>query len=346
MISLEKVAKRFESKNESFQAVKDVNLTIERGEIFGIVGYSGAGKSTLLRMINGLEQPSSGLVKVDDKELSTMKRRTIRKERQSMGMIFQHFNLLWSRTVMENICFPLEIAGVGLQARRNRAQELIDLVGLQGKEHAYPAQLSGGEKQRVGIARALANNPKVLLCDEATSALDPQTTDEVLDLLVKVKKEFNVTIVLITHEMEVVRKICDRVAVMNQGEIVEEGSVLSVFKHPQHPVTKRFVKQDQEVDSKEMAAALKDIQQSYSDGDIVHLLFQGGSVGTPMITTVSRQCGIDINIIHGSIQSTKDVAMGTLVVQLLGDKEKREEALRLFSTYPVEVEVLKQYDRN
>ena len=194
MITLNKVTKTYLNKKQPFEAVKETNLTINKGEIYGIVGYSGAGKSTLLRMLNGLERPSSGSVIIDDKELSPLGKRELRKERQSIGMIFQHFNLLWSRTVLENICFPLEIAGVPKAERIDRARELISLVGLSDKEKAYPAQLSGGEKQRVGIARALANDPKVLLCDEATSALDPQTTDEVLDLLAKINEELNVTI--------------------------------------------------------------------------------------------------------------------------------------------------------
>lgn len=340
MITLKGIKKTYENKAGRFEAIKEVNLTIDKGEIFGFVGYSGAGKSTLLRLINGLELPSEGTVELGDKVLSELDKKSIRKERQSIGMIFQHFNLLWSRTVLENVMFPLEIANVTKSERLRKAKELIQLVGLAGKEHSYPAQLSGGEKQRVGIARALANDPKVLLSDEATSALDPQTTDEVLELLEKINRELNVTIILITHEMEVVRKICNRVAVMDSGIIVEEGSVLDVFKHPKHPVTQRFVKQDREMDTKETKEALKELQSLYPDGDIVQLLFQGGSVNVPIITQVSRETGVDINIIQGSIQSTHEVPMGTLVVQLLGTKEKRRSALDLFKTYPIEVEVL------
>lgn len=340
MITLNKVTKTFLNKKQPFEAVKETNLTINKGEIYGIVGYSGAGKSTLLRMLNGLERPSSGSVIIDDKELSPLGKRELRKERQSIGMIFQHFNLLWSRTVLENICFPLEIAGVSKAERIDRARELISLVGLSDKEKAYPAQLSGGEKQRVGIARALANDPKVLLCDEATSALDPQTTDEVLDLLAKINEELNVTIVLITHEMEVVRKICDRVAVMNKGNIVEEGSVLQVFKNPQEDITKRFIRQDRETDNKETRQALTELKKAYPDGQIIQLFFQGDSIGSPVITQVSRQCGCDINIIQGTIQSTHNTPVGTLIIQVLGDQSKQEQALELFKTYPVQVEVI------
>lgn len=340
MITLKGIKKTYESKAGKFEAVKHVDLTINKGEIFGFVGYSGAGKSTLLRLINGLELPSEGTVQLEDKILSDLNKKAIRHERHSIGMIFQHFNLLWSRTVLENVMFPLEIAKVDKAKRIEKAKDLIQLVGLAGKETSYPAQLSGGEKQRVGIARALANDPKVLLSDEATSALDPQTTDEVLELLEKINRELNVTIVLITHEMEVVRKICNRVAVMDSGVIVEEGPVLDVFKHPKHPVTQRFVKQDREMDSKETQAALKELQALYPEGNIVQLLFEGGSVNVPIITQVSRETGVDINIIQGSIQSTHEVPMGTLVVQLLGSKEKRQAALDLLRTYPIEVEVI------
>ncbi|OJF93754.1 methionine ABC transporter ATP-binding protein [Alkalibacterium sp. 20] len=344
MITLKGINKTYESKAGRFEAVKEVNLTINKGEIFGFVGYSGAGKSTLLRLINGLELPSAGTVQLEDKLLSELNKKAIRQERHSIGMIFQHFNLLWSRTVLENVMFPLEIAKVEKAKRIKKAEDLIQLVGLSGKENAYPAQLSGGEKQRVGIARALANDPKVLLSDEATSALDPQTTDEVLELLEKINRELNVTIVLITHEMEVVRKICNRVAVMDSGIIVEEGPVLDVFKHPKNPVTQRFVKQDREIDKKETQTALKELQRLYPEGNIVQLLFEGGNVNVPFITQVSRETGVDVNIIQGSIQSTHEIPMGTLVVQLLGTKDERQAALTLLATYPIEVEVLGHAD--
>ena len=243
MISLTKVSKLFRSKNAGIKAVDNVNLTINKSEIFGIIGYSGAGKSTLIRMLNGLETPTEGSVIVAGKEISKIKGAELRKARQEISMIFQHFNLLWSRTVQDNIAFPLEIAGVPAKEREQRVNELIKLVGLEGREKAYPSQLSGGQKQRVGIARALANNPKVLLCDEATSALDPQTTDSILDLLVDINQRLGLTIVLITHEMHVIRKICHRVAVMEGGQIVEQGPVLEVFKNPTAQITKRFVQQ-------------------------------------------------------------------------------------------------------
>ena len=252
MINLQNVSKIYRSKHGDVNAVQDVTLTIKKGEIFGIIGYSGAGKSSLIRLLNGLEQPTSGTVEVAGRKISEIKGKKLRKARQEISMIFQHFNLLWSRTVRDNIAFPLEIAGVSKAKRLERVAELIKLVGLEGKENAYPSQLSGGQKQRVGIARALANNPKVLLCDEATSALDPQTTDSILGLLSDINERLGLTIVLITHEMHVIRKICHRVAVMENGKVVEEGDVLNVFIKPKEEMTKRFVQQVTEpVEAKE-----------------------------------------------------------------------------------------------
>src|SRR3954453_17963111 len=238
MISIQNVRKIFPGKKGDLKAVDDVNLEIKEGEIFGVIGYSGAGKSTLIRMLNGLELPTKGSVTVAGKEISKIKGAELRKARQEISMIFKHFNLLWSRTVQDNIAFPLEIAGVPAKEREQRVTELIKLVGLEGREDAYPSQLSGGQKQRVGIARALANGPEVLLCDEATSALDPETTDSILDLLVDINEKLGLTIVLITHEMQVIQKICNRVAVMEKGAVVEEGQVLEVFRKPKQPITK------------------------------------------------------------------------------------------------------------
>ncbi|PWZ82937.1 methionine ABC transporter ATP-binding protein, partial [Staphylococcus pseudintermedius] len=223
MITLKNIVKKYESKTKSVTAVDGVNLEIEKGKIYGIIGFSGAGKSTLVRLFNHLEKPTSGEVIIGGDNIGQLSPDELRRKRQKVSMIFQHFNLLWSRTVLENIIFPLEIAGMPKNEAKRRAQELISRVGLQGREHAYPSELSGGQKQRVGIARALANDPEVLLCDEATSALDPQTTDEILDLLLQLKTEKNLTIIMITHEMHVIRRICDEVAVMENGRVIEEG---------------------------------------------------------------------------------------------------------------------------
>jgi D-methionine transport system ATP-binding protein len=243
MIRLTNLTKKFMSKDGDITAVDQINLDIKAGEIFGIIGYSGAGKSTLLRMLNMLELPSEGSVIIDNQNLTLIKGRELRKARQKIGMVFQHFNLLWSKTVTENIMLPLEIAGVEKGKMQSRANELIHLVGLKGKENMYPAQLSGGQKQRVGIARALANDPTVLLCDEATSALDPDTTDSILNLLVNINRKLNITIVLITHEMHVIQKICDRVAVMENGTVIEQGNVSALVRFPKQNVTKQFLQQ-------------------------------------------------------------------------------------------------------
>ena len=274
MIVLDQIKKIFNTNSGRVTAVDSVNLSIQKGEIFGIIGYSGAGKSTLIRMLNLLERPTEGTVTIDGKDLTQISSKELRLARQQIGMVFQHFNLLWSRTVFENIAFSLEIAGVNKDEIKPRVLELIQLVGLSGKEDNYPSQLSGGQKQRVGIARALANNPKVLLCDEATSALDPQTTDEILDLLVQINKKYNLTIVLITHEMHVIQKICHHVAIMESGRIVEQGDVLTVFSNPQHPVTERFVKQVASED--DSIETVEHLIKKFPKGKIVLLKYQIG----------------------------------------------------------------------
>jgi D-methionine transport system ATP-binding protein len=338
MISIKSVRKVFQSKKGQLKAVDDVNLEIQDGEIFGVIGYSGAGKSTLIRMLNGLELPTEGSITVAGREISKIKGSELRKARQEISMIFQHFNLLWSRTVSENIAFPLEIAGVSAPQRKKRVAELVKLVGLQGREDAYPSQLSGGQKQRVGIARALANNPKVLLCDEATSALDPQTTDSILDLLVDINKKLGLTIVLITHEMHVIRKICHRVAVMESGRIVELGSVLDVFKNPQQPITKRFVQQVSEPEeTKETADHLL---ERYNSGKIAQLTFIGESAEQPVITNLIRQHDVTINILQGKVSQTQSGSYGTLFIHIDGDEAEINKAIAYIRSQQVGVEVL------
>jgi D-methionine transport system ATP-binding protein len=254
-------------------------------------------------------------------------------------MIFQHFNLLWSRTVRENISFPLEIAGVARQERAKRVDELIKLVGLEGREDSYPSQLSGGQKQRVGIARALASNPKVLLCDEATSALDPQTTDSILELLVDINKRLGLTIVLITHEMHVIRKICHRVAVMESGRIVEMGSVLEVFKNPQQPITKRFVQQVTEPE--ETKETVEHLLEQYHSGEIVQLTFVGESAEQPVITSLIRHFDVTVNILQGKISQTQSGSYGTLFIHLDGSKDEIAKAIEFIGTQQVGVEVIR-----
>ncbi|WP_062199566.1 methionine ABC transporter ATP-binding protein [Massilibacterium senegalense] len=338
MIKLEGIKKIFATKTNTIHAVDDINLEISKGEIFGIIGYSGAGKSTLIRMLNMLEKPTSGSVVVAGKNMAKLSGGELRKARQEIGMIFQHFNLLWSRTVKENIEFPLEIAGVKAEEREKRALELIELVGLKGREHAYPSQLSGGQKQRVGIARALANQPKVLLCDEATSALDPKTTDDILDLLVDINKRFGITIVLITHEMHVIRKICHRVAVMQAGKIVEVGNVLDVFQHPEQAITKDFV--NQEVQSDEQKMTIDELQIKYPNQYIYKLLFLGNAVEQPIMNDLIRQFDISVNILQGEIARTQTGAYGSLYVQMDGQKEIVQQAVQFLQNHQVEVEVV------
>ena len=336
MIVLNQIKKIFKTSSGLVTAVDSVDLSIRQGEIFGIIGYSGAGKSTLIRMLNLLERPTEGTVMIDGKDLTKISSKELRLARQQIGMVFQHFNLLWSRTVFENIAFSLEIAGVKKEDIKPRVLELIDLVGLSGKEYSYPSQLSGGQKQRVGIARALANNPKVLLCDEATSALDPQTTDEILDLLVQINRKYNLTVVLITHEMHVIQKICHYVAIMENGSIVEQGDVLSVFNNPKHPVTQRFVKQV--VNEAESYDTVEHLLQNYPEGKVVLLKYLKEKAEQPFITNVIRNYQVNINIIQGKVVQTQDGGYGSLYVQFLG--QEIIPALNYLKEAGVEVEVI------
>lgn len=338
MITLRDVKKVFSSKSGAVTAVDGINLDIKQGEIFGVIGYSGAGKSTLIRMFNQLEKPTSGSVSVGGKEMATLRGKELRLARQEIGMIFQHFNLLWSRTVRENIEFPLEIAGVRRSERKKRSLELIKLVGLEGRENAYPSELSGGQKQRVGIARALANNPKVLLCDEATSALDPETTDSILELLVDINERLGLTIILITHEMHVIRKICHKVAVMESGSVVEQGDVLSVFKNPRANITKRFVSQLTEPEEvKETGEHLID---KFPNGVVIQLTFVGEGTESPIITNVIRKFDVTVNILQGKISHLQTGAYGSLFVHIDGHDDEVQNAISYIREQSVGVEVI------
>ncbi|WP_153732083.1 methionine ABC transporter ATP-binding protein [Sporosarcina obsidiansis] len=338
MIQLTNVQKRFKLNGSEIVAVDDVTLTIQEGEIFGVIGYSGAGKSTLIRLLNGLEQPTSGSIVISDLEMTTLRGAGLRNARQKISMIFQHFNLLWSRTVEENISFPLEIAGVKKAERQRKVKELIDLVGLSGREKAYPSQLSGGQKQRVGIARALANDPEVLLCDEATSALDPETTNAILDLLTEINERLGLTIVLITHEMHVIRKICHRVAVMEAGKVVEVGNVLNVFQSPQAEITKRFI--SQVTDTADADEAIAHLQEETPNGRLVKLTFIGERTEQPVLAELIRNFEIDVNIVQGNISAMRDGAYGTLVLQLIGNPVIIDEAISYLHANEVRTEVL------
>ncbi|MCG3088560.1 methionine ABC transporter ATP-binding protein [Sporosarcina cyprini] len=337
MIELKDVNKRYGQK-DGLLAVDGVTLSIGDGAIFGIIGYSGAGKSTLIRLLNGLEKPTSGTITIAGREISSVSAKELRKVRQKVSMIFQHFNLLWSRTVKGNIAFPLEIAGVPKAERDRKVEELIDLVGLRGRENAYPSELSGGQKQRVGIARALANEPEVLLCDEATSALDPETTDQILDLLTDINQRLGLTIVMITHEMHVIRKICHQVAVMEAGRVVEIGNVLDVFQQPKAAITKRFVSQVTEPAGTEQALA--HVRQEVPDGTLVKLVFIGERTEQPVLSSLIRSFQVDVNIVQGNITHTQGGAYGTLILQILGNETTVQEAIQYLHNEGVQAEVI------
>lgn len=339
MIELKHITKIFHTQKGDISACQDVNLTIQDGEIFGVIGYSGAGKSTLVRIINQLEKQTSGEVIIDGEDISRLSGERLRKKRTKIGMIFQHFNLLWSRTVQKNIELSLEIAGVDKQTRQQKAKQLIELVGLTGRENAYPSELSGGQKQRVGIARALANDPHILLCDEATSALDPDTTEQILDLLIQINRQLGITIVMITHQMEVVQKICHRIAVMSEGKVVEEASVKDIFEHPHHEITKRFVRDlSSKIDDDKLNDNLKQI---YPDGILLRLTFDEEISRLPIVSKVMKEIDLDLSIVSGNLTNTIDSSFGVLIVNVLGgDKQKYENVIQKFKDYQVIVEVI------
>ena len=320
IIQIEQVSKTFQTKDGTIDALKDVSLNIEAGDIYGIIGMSGAGKSTLVRCINHIEVPTSGTVVVQDKELGGLSDKELRKQREHIGMIFQHFNLLMQKSVLDNVCFPLFIQGKSKAEARKKAYELLEIVGLRDRAKAYPSQLSGGQKQRVAIARALASDPQILLCDEATSALDPQTTEAILKLLKKINREMGVTILLITHQMQVVQMICNKVAVMEKGQVVEAGSVLDVFGKPQAPVTKRFVQtvvNDQIPES--IISLVKEQKEHFR---VERLKFIGSSVKRPVISDICHVEGIVVNILGATVQELQDNIMCVFILQLLGSEEK------------------------
>lgn len=338
MIRVENVSKTYTGKQGTVEAVKDVSLEISRGEIFGVIGFSGAGKSTLIRLLNGLETVTSGHIYINGKDITTLKRKELLKERQKIAMIFQHFNLLWSRTVEENIAFSLEIAGVPKAERKAKVAELIDLVGLTGREKSYPSQLSGGQKQRVGIARALANDPEVLLCDEATSALDPKTTKDILKLLVEINQELGLTIVLITHEMHVVRQICHRVAVMEEGRVVESGEVIEVFKNPQQPITKQFVGEERVDD--EIDEVFHHLSTSLRPGVAVRIQYLGDRTGDAVLSEAIRKLDATVSILQAKVNITQKGILGSMIILIEEESSKAEEVIEYLKQAEIIVEVL------
>lgn len=335
MIVFDQVHKSYTVAGRAIPALHPTDMTIKTGEVFGIVGHSGAGKSTLVRLINLLEPPTGGRILIDGEDITRYSANELRAFRRKVGMIFQHFNLLSSKTVKENIAFPMKLAGIYSKAEiRDRVSELLARVSLTDHADKYPSQLSGGQKQRVGIARALACRPTILLCDEATSALDPQTTQSVLSLLADINRELGLTIVLITHEMDVVRRVCDRVAVMDAGNVVEMGPVSEVFLHPNHPTTRDFVFESENVDAGELAA---DLQKA--NGRILRLTFKGDSTYQPLLGSVARASGVDFSILSGRIDHIKDIPYGQLTLSLVGGD--LDLAMKAFDAADVHVEVVR-----
>ena len=341
MIQLEKVSKTFRVGGKEIHAVKEVSLEIQAGEIFGIIGFSGAGKSTLVRCINLLERPTAGRVLIDKIDLMELSEARLREERRKIGMIFQHFNLLRSRTVYQNIAFPLRKSKLSKEEKHKKIISLLELVGLTDKKDAYPSQLSGGQKQRVAIARALANDPKVLLCDEATSALDPQTTKSILNLLKKVNQELGITIVIITHEMAVVKDICDRVSIMEDGCVVEEGETAEVFAHPKEKLTKDFMDTASNINKiYELLEENHELTQLKPGEKLVLLTYSGGNAGESVISYLAEAFHVQANIIFGNVDILKGKPIGKLVVILSGEGESLEKGMEYIRSRNVQMEVI------
>lgn len=343
MIELKGINKVFKDKNQNeFYAAKDVNLKINDGEIFGIIGFSGAGKSTVVRCINLLGRPTSGQVIVNEKNLLELSAKELREERKKIGMIFQHFNLMPSRTVFENIAFPLKHSGLSKKQVQEKVRELLTLVELTDKESQYPSQLSGGQKQRVAIARALANNPKILLCDEATSALDPTTTKQILSLLKKLRDKLNLTIVIITHQINVVKDICDKVAVMEHGKVVETGDVFDIFANPKDEVTKRFIHSTTNLQKiEELISENSNVVQLKKGEKIIRLSYLQKNVSEPLISTVSSKFGVVLNIIFADIEIVQGAPVGGTVAIFSGENQNIQNALGWLKEKNVGIEILK-----
>ncbi len=331
LIQIKDLHKVFKIKGRDVIALEGINLTIKEGEIFGIIGLSGAGKSTLVRCINFLEKPTSGAVVFDGQDLNTLSDKELRKARQEMGMIFQQFNLLMQRTALENVCFPLELAGVKKDEAVKRAQELLEIVGLSERANAYPVQLSGGQKQRVAIARALATNPKVLLCDEATSALDPQTTASILALLKKLSKEMGITVIIITHEMSVIEEVCSRVAIIANHRIAEVGSVQEIFTHPKTDATRQLVYREEE----------DPVTYRPGEGRFLRVVYNGSHALEPIIAKMILDFNLPVNIIHANLRSIEGDTYGDMVIQL-PDLVESERAMRYLLDRGISVEGVTQ----
>lgn len=340
MIKLSHITKVFQQGQRHITALDDVSLHVPAGQIYGVIGSSGAGKSTLIRCVNLLERPTQGQVLVDNQDLTAMSTGQLTRARRQIGMIFQHFNLLSSRTVFGNVALPLELDRVPRDEIKRRVSELLSLVGLADKHDAYPANLSGGQKQRVAIARALASNPKVLLCDEATSALDPATTRSILELLKDINRRLGLTILLITHEMDVVKRICDQVAVISQGKLIEQGSVGEVFSHPKTPLAQRFIHATLHLDIPDDFAERMTPERRPDSQPLLRLEFTGQSVDAPLISQAVRRFNVDISILSSQMDYAGGVKFGVMLAELHGDDGDARSAIEFFEQHHVKVEVL------
>ena len=343
LINLKHITKTFNTKDGDVHAVKDVSLQIDEGQIYGIIGFSGAGKSTLVRCINLLEKPEHGEVIFDGKDLLKITEKELRIERQKMGMIFQHFNLLMQKNVLENVCFPLYIQGKSKKDARKRAKELLDIVGLGDRTGAFPAQLSGGQKQRVAIARALASDPKILLCDEATSALDPQTTSSILALLKDINQRFNITIVIITHQMSVVREICSHVAIVKGGEVAEQGTVEDIFTHPKTAVARELLKNDVGDDGEEKRGTAAGGKEIIKSGEKIRIVFSENSAFEPVIANLILNFNEPVNILKADTKNVGGVAKGEMVLEFAPDCTKNKEMKQYLLDRGLEIEEVSEY---
>lgn len=335
MIKVEHVSKTFTTDAGDLHAVRDVSFQVKKGEIFGIIGMSGAGKSTLVRLINRLEEPTDGKIDVDGVDITQLKKNELLRARKEMGMIFQRFNLFHQKTIWENIAYPLKIGGKPKEIVRERVEELLRFIDLADRKDSYPAELSGGQQQRVAIARALALSPKILLSDEGTSALDPKNTYQVLGLLRKAAREFETTIIMITHQMEVAKDICDRIAVMEEGRIVEENRTRELFLHPQHPTTRAFISRVQDVEDLDRFRKIK------REGWLLKLSYQNESAGDPVITDIAKKYDVDISILAGNINTLKESEIGYVLVEIIGEERRMQESVQAFKDHGVVVEVVK-----
>ena len=342
-IVIENLYKSFDTKDGTVEALKNVNLSIESGDIYGIIGMSGAGKSTLVRCINFLEVPTKGRVLINGKSLGDYTSRELRKQREDIGMIFQHFNLLMQKNVLENVCFPLYIQGKSKKDARKRAKELLDIVGLGDRTGAFPAQLSGGQKQRVAIARALASDPKILLCDEATSALDPQTTSSILALLKDINQRFNITIVIITHQMSVVREICSHVAIVKGGEVAEQGTVEDIFTHPKTAVARELLKNDVGDDGEEKRGTAAGGKEIIKSGEKIRIVFSENSAFEPVIANLILNFNEPVNILKADTKNVGGVAKGEMEHEIAPDSTKKKEMKQYLLDRGLEIEEVSEH---